>query len=64
MSRAYKRREGMQLHYQYIASRVQTWAEECVHMLKIEYFTVILPCLNSAHIGVACPLFFYTPLVM
>ncbi len=26
--------------------------------------TVIRPRLNSAHIGVACPLFFYTPLVI
>ena len=26
--------------------------------------TFIRPCLNSAHIGVACPLFFYTPLLI
>ena len=50
----------MQLHYQlvHVASRVQTWAEECVHLhevLKIflafhaQSYTFIRPRLNSAH---------------
>ncbi len=60
----------------HVASRVQTWAEECVHLhevLKIEICIFSISCrvmpptptfeqMNSAHIRVACPLFFYTPL--
>ena len=68
LSRAYKRREGMQQQM----SRVQTWADECAWNAKISIFskcthssahiwTLLATCTDS---GVACPLFFYTPLVL
>ncbi len=75
--RAYKRREGMQLLYEQ-SSNVGGWMCMTVHeMLKIEIsiFSTSCKCTHSsAHVwtllatctdsGVACPLFFYTPLVV
>ncbi len=52
-------KRGHATHYLvHVASRIQTWAEECVNLHEVLKIEIL------GSFAVACPLFFYTPLVI